>query len=347
MTTGFIAADRFDVSPVSSPAWDERMWESEEHLMHFCAREAHHPLAEERNKAQRTIMERLAERAEHRFFTLEKPTGYGKTITSFKIAAWLGRQRKKQKLIYVAPYLSVLEQTASIIRKAIGRDPVEHHSLAVWDEDEAGSQQFKETKDQITPRSQLAIESWAHDIVCTSFQQFSRAIFPKRSQDTLRRAFLRHSIILIDEPQIFSAEGWNLFLTGLQALAEELDLHIVFLSATMPPFDNGLTERPVALSYRPDRLLERYRIARQPSMDEKQLAQTLLSRPSAQGAILNIDPRRLSCIPRNAGTSRRNPGQACTWSNDPSAQKSPYRTDPASFKISLRYTALCHFYPSA
>ncbi|PMB05741.1 CRISPR-associated helicase/endonuclease Cas3 [Fischerella thermalis CCMEE 5273] len=290
MTTGLIAADRFDVSPTDCPELDVEQWKAcERYVEHFCTGQRHHPLASERACAQQSVMEQLKQHAEDRFYTLEMPTGYGKTVTAFKIAAYLGQRHQSQKMIYVAPYISILEQTSDVIKKAMGRKAIEHHSLAVWDETEANDRPGKAGDDQKTPISQLAIESWAHDMVCTSFQQFARAVFPKRSQDTLRRSFLQKSIILIDEPQIFSPEGWNTFLTGLQGLAEELDLIVVFLSATMPPFDHGLSVVPTQLTYHAAKPVERYQIIKwNESLDEHRLAERLLDREDThQAAILN------------------------------------------------------------
>ena len=161
---------------------------------------------------------------------------------------------------------------------------MEHHSLA-----------FLPTGKDLGPdvaenlhTGQLAVEAWAGAIVCTSFQQLFKALFPGRAQDTLRRAFLHDSIIIIDEPQIISPDSWNVFLCGLEAAAEYYNLRVIFLSATMPPFKYGLLREPAKLAVQAEEQVERYQVVQCQSMGEKRLAEYLLSRPEkTQAVILN------------------------------------------------------------
>ncbi|MBO8165039.1 MAG: CRISPR-associated helicase Cas3' [Brevibacillus sp.] len=281
LSTGLIAGDRFDIVSTNNPMLtDEQLKRSNLHMDRYCNSKQLHRLANERKRAQHAILAQLAANPQRKMYTLEMPTGYGKTITSLKLAVWLAQQQRYHKIVYVAPYISILEQTAEVIRDAMDMAALEHHSLAVWDDDQI---------EQRTGKSQLTMESWAHEVVCTSFQQFGKAIFPKRAQDLLRRAFLQDSIILIDEPQIFSPEGWNLFLCGLESMAEQHNLRVIFLSATMPPFHEGLTTPPTPLRYKPEKTQERYEVwCQSESMDEQQLAAFLLGRHERkQAAILN------------------------------------------------------------
>lgn len=102
-----------------------------------------------------------------------------KNNNSIKNSYLVCRRTSLQKIVYVAPYLSILEQTSETIGEAMGEKPLEHHSLAILDE----------SNEQRAGESQLWMEAWAHSIICTSFNQFGRAIFPKRAQDVLRRVF--------------------------------------------------------------------------------------------------------------------------------------------------------------
>ncbi len=251
LTTSIIAGDRFHVKEVNpSDLKNEDYDRFYASLAAFGKENAHKPLHVIRLKAQKNIMNQLEKAPDARFYTLEMPTGYGKTITSLKMAAWFGTRQGMKKIIYVAPYLSILEQTASVIENLFKQKVLEHHSLALIDDD----------PEQRTGFSQLAMESWAHSIICTSFQQFCKALFPKRAQDVLRRSFLKDSVVIIDEPQIFNPNVWNVFLCGLEALAELVNLKVIFLSATMPPFHYGLSKEPKKLSVQGAEQPDRYHI---------------------------------------------------------------------------------------
>ena len=285
LTTGLIAGDRFDVKDTDSFWLDKELCrKSDEYLEEFCQSNEKHSLFYLRSQAQREILKQLENNFDERFYTLEMPTGYGKTITALKIALWFGLNQGYQKIIYVAPYLSILEQTSEVIEKSMKIGVLEHHSLAILENDKNA----KENIEQRAPKEQLAMESWAHSVVCTSFQQFSKALFPKSSQNVLRRSFLKDSIVIIDEPQIFDPAGWNVFLCGLEALAEQYNLKIIFLSATMPTFEYGLKKEPARLSFQSSSQYNRYKIVNTEEMDECKLAKFLIQREEkTQAAILN------------------------------------------------------------
>jgi len=280
MTTGLIMGDRFNVKNVE-PTWisidDNSNYIS--NIDEFCVKNQKQPLSVVRMRAQEDIMSQLKENPDKKFYTLCMPTGYGKTITALKIATWFVEEQAYKKIVYVAPYLSILEQTSETIGEAMGEKPLEHHSLAILDE----------SNEQRAGESQLWMEAWAHSIICTSFNQFGRAIFPKRAQDVLRRVFLKDCIVIIDEPQILNQDIWNLFLCGLEALSNLLNLKVIFVSATMPPFKYGLSKEPISLKVGPLLKKDRYKLyVESEKKDEISLASFLKdNEANSQAAILN------------------------------------------------------------
>lgn len=277
LTTSLIAGDRFDVSTVKAQWLDHTSHgEKNQHIDAYCHQSRAHPLSAIRMDAQQDIMGQLAENPYEIFYTLDMPTGYGKTITALKMATWFGENQGYRKIVYVAPYLSILEQTSKVIEEVLKETVLEHHSLAVLDEN------------QRIGITHLAMESWSHSVVCTSFQQFGKALFPKRSQDVLRRAFIKDSVIIIDEPQIFDPEVWNLFLCGLEALSSIINLKVIFLSATMPPFRYGLSKQPTSLLIKASPKHDRYQLQMEERKDESSLASFLQeNEKESQAAILN------------------------------------------------------------
>ena len=281
MTTALIAGDRFHVTPTDAAGLSR-----DDHNRHdrfldaFCQETDANSMAAIRNDAQRQIINQLKSNPASRVYTLEMPTGYGKTITALRIANWLGKEQGYEKIIYVAPYLSILEQTSGVIENVFKTSVLEHHSLAVLQEEQNEASE----EEGNLPSGQLIMESWAHPIVCTSFQQWSKALFPGRAQDTLRRAYLYNSVVIIDEPQIFAPASWNVFLCGLESLAELYNLRIIFLSATMPPFTYGLSKQslPSCLSVKPVEKIERYQVEQIGDMDEQIVADYLTNYLSGQ-----------------------------------------------------------------
>jgi CRISPR-associated endonuclease/helicase Cas3 len=248
LTTSLIMGDRFNVSDVES-TWIDKTCNSKyiNNINKFCKTKQGEALSDIRMKAQNDIMVQVKENPDSTFYTLCMPTGFGKTVTALKIATWFIENLNYKKIIYVAPYLSILEQTSNTIEETMGEKPLEHHSLAIIDNDE-----------QRTGESQLWMESWAHSLICTSFNQFFKALFPVRAQDVLRRTFIKDSIIIVDEPQIFDPNVWNIFLHGVEGLSRLLNLKVIFVSATMPPFDYGLSKEPITLTIKSKGQKDRY-----------------------------------------------------------------------------------------
>lgn len=95
--------------------------------------------------------------AEHPgFFSLTVPTGGGKTLTSLEFAVRHALLHGQKRVIYAIPYVSIIEQTAEVFRKALGEQyaVLEHHAnLDPKDTDE---------------ESRLAAENWDAPIVVTT-----------------------------------------------------------------------------------------------------------------------------------------------------------------------------------
>ncbi|OUM86954.1 MAG: CRISPR-associated helicase Cas3' [Bacillus thermozeamaize] len=286
-TTRFIAADRFSIQAMSPGYWKpeeaDRAQRSLETALSSVQRDTMHEL---RSRVQAAALRRYRECGSPDTVTVGLPTGYGKTLLALRLALDMIREESRKKIIYVAPYLSLLEQASGDVQHWYGFAPLEHHSLAIHQG--SGVPEVEEPGHENGFASRV-MESWAHPVVCTSFQQFCRALFPDRAQHTLRRAWLDDSIVIIDEPQIFRPEGWNLFLTGLEALQRIHRLKVMFLSATMPPTRYGLSIQPVELCPDQPNILNRYRLecSTEPC-DQADVAKLLMERREpTRCAILN------------------------------------------------------------
>ncbi len=156
-------------------------------------------------------------------FTLTVPTGGGKTLSSMAFALRHAVQHRKQRILYVIPYTSIIEQTADEFRRIFGEAVVEHHSnLDVADE-------AKET-----PRSRLACENWDAPIVVTTSVQFFESLFASRTSRCRKLHNIVGSVVVLDEAQLLPPEFLNPILSVLRELVARYHVTLLLSTATQP-----------------------------------------------------------------------------------------------------------------
>ena len=172
---------------------------------------------------------RDAAQLEPGFFTLEVPTGGGKTLSSlaFALEHAIAHPPKHgmRRIIYAIPFTSIIEQTADQFRKVfahLGEVVVEHHSQAESDAVEE------------TARSRLACENWDAPLVVTTNVQLFESLFAARTSRCRKLHNLVGCIIILDEAQQLPPEFLQPILDVLNLLVAHYGATVVLCSATQP-----------------------------------------------------------------------------------------------------------------
>ena len=106
------------------PDWQSAIDKLETHLASF---ENRYPIDEIRRKISDDCLKRAAD--SQGIYTLTVPTGGGKTLASLRYALHHAQKHHLDRIIYIIPYTSIIDQNAQAVREILGEDWVlEHHS---------------------------------------------------------------------------------------------------------------------------------------------------------------------------------------------------------------------------
>lgn len=158
-------------------------------------------------------------------FRLNVPTGGGKTLSSLSFALAHAQQHNKQRVIYVIPYTSIIDQTADEFRKVFGENSVvEHHS------------NLSETND--TEANRYATENWDAPLIVTTSVQFFESLFSDKNQRCRKIHNIANSVIVLDEVQTLPAAYLKPCLYALKSLQRDFGCSVVLCTATQPTVIN-------------------------------------------------------------------------------------------------------------
>ena len=143
------------------------------------------------------------------------------------------------------PYLSIIEQTASIYRgifeSHFGRHYVlEHHSLAdIGVEKTKSDSEGKSGEQEAAERQRrLLAENWDAPLIVTTSVQMLESLFSNRPSACRKLHRLTRSVILFDEVQTLPANLAVPTLAALSHLAHNYGSSVVFSTATQPAFEH-------------------------------------------------------------------------------------------------------------
>ncbi|URA11172.1 CRISPR-associated helicase Cas3' [Thermospira aquatica] len=175
-----------------------------------------------------------------KIYSLNLPTGLGKTLISLSFALKLREKLKNEKnihprIIYALPFLSIIEQNFSVFESVIKSNHLEptsdillkHHHLS-------GISYQKENNEFETDEAKILIEGWNSEIIVTTFMQLFHTLISNQNKNLRKFHKLSNSIIILDEVQSIPIKYWSLLQTIMKKLSDSLNVYIIFATATEP-----------------------------------------------------------------------------------------------------------------
>lgn len=171
------------------------------------------------------------------FFSLQLPTGLGKTLTSVYWALLHADHHQLQRIIIVLPYINIIDQTATILKNIFGEEMVlEHHSGIVDEEKERGGYSEDSVGVNIELAKRLACENWDAPIIVTTTVQFFESLFSNRPFRCRKNHNIARSVVIFDEVQTLPKEYAEPIIVMLKNLQQLARTSFLFCTATQPAF---------------------------------------------------------------------------------------------------------------
>jgi CRISPR-associated endonuclease/helicase Cas3 len=114
-------------------------------------------------------------------FTLDVPTGGGKTLASLGFALVHAKAHGMDRIVYGIPFTSIIDQTAEIFRDVLGDDVVLEHHSAIDDQRQDRKRDDDDGERDLQDKMRLAMEDWAAPIIVTTNVQRFESLFASRA----------------------------------------------------------------------------------------------------------------------------------------------------------------------
>ncbi len=164
-------------------------------------------------------------------FTLTVPTGGGKTLASLRFALHHADHHKMDRVIYVIPFTSIIDQNAKVVRDILeptkaerGHIVLEHHSNL--------------TSEQQGWKEKMLTENWDAPVVFTTSVQLLETLFGKGTRGARRMHQLANAVLIFDEIQTLPINCIHLFCNAMNFLLEHCGSTMVLCTATQPLLNN-------------------------------------------------------------------------------------------------------------
>ena len=226
--SALIDADRLNSAerePNPKPEWPLLIETLEAHLAGFTARSE---IDEIRADISASCL-KFASRGKG-LFLLTVPTGGGKTLASLRFALRHAEHHKMDRVVYVVPYTSIIDQNARVARSVFvsleesgGQIVLEHHSNLTPEQDNA--------------ENKLLAENWDAPIVFTTAVQLLETLFASGTRGARRLHQLANAVLIFDEIQTIPIRAVHLFNNAVNFLTGQCGSTVVFCTATQPLLD--------------------------------------------------------------------------------------------------------------
>lgn len=176
-------------------------------------------------------------------YQLHVPTGGGKTLAVMQFALKHASLNQKSRIIYAAPYKSIIVQTADVYKNFLTLNVdqrvrnamiLEHHGDVI--------QGASNENDESYSMYEYLTGSWKSPIILTTLVQLLNTMFSDSKKSIRRLHNLTNAILIIDEFQSVPNHSKSLFNSFINVLSLWFGTTVILCSATQPDFRASITD---------------------------------------------------------------------------------------------------------
>jgi len=188
-------------------------------------------------------------------FSLTVPTGGGKTLTSLAFALDHAIAHGLDRVIFVIPFTSIVEQNAAVFKKAFGdlgdAAVLEHHSAFV---------PTPGINAEAAAKLRVVMDNWDAPVIVTTSVQFFESLYASKPSQCRKLHNIAGSVVILDEAQALPLTLLRPCVAVLDELALNYQTSVVLCTATQPalnaPEFPGGFENVIELAPDPEALFE-------------------------------------------------------------------------------------------
>lgn len=229
-SAAFERGEKIDLKPTKIPDWTILLQKLERHLTQF-SNEG------KLSEIRKNLSERCSDFGdkEKGVYTCSAFTGSGKTLASLRFALKQAAKFDMKHIFIVAPYTSILDQNAEVIRNILedkntrGEIVLECHSNLTTEK----KADLKESEENYSHFE----ETWDSPVIVTTMVQFLEMLFGSGTRSIRRMHQIANSVLVFDEIQTLPIKTTYLFNWGLEYLVNVCDCSAMLCTATQPCLD--------------------------------------------------------------------------------------------------------------
>ena len=163
-------------------------------------------------------------------YTLTVPTGGGKTLASLRFALHHAKEHKMDRVIYVIPFTSIIDQNADVVRKILEPEGTEQGSVVL-------EHHSNLTPEEQSWRGKILAENWDAPVIYTTSVQLLETLFGAGTRGARRMHQLANAVLIFDEIQTLPVNCVHLFNNAINFMVDQCGSTVVLCTATQPLLD--------------------------------------------------------------------------------------------------------------